>query len=220
MTEIIIPIKELSGAKRRLMGVLSAPERAELVLAMLQDLLAAVAEAQCGRVLVVASDDAVFDIARKFGARPIREREVRGHNAAVSLGFDEAGDGNFATLSGDIPLASPDEISCLCAPAEAKSRCVRLAANHDRLGTNGMFLASRDLIRPGFGPNSFARYRQTARAAGIEPTLLDAPGLARDIDTPRDLYELAQRVTHGATSAFLDRIRDKLEHLDLDRGVA
>lgn len=220
MTEIIIPIKELSAAKQRLMSVLSASERAELVLAMLQDLLVAVAEADRGQVLVVASDDAVFDIAGEFNARPVREREVRGYNAAVSLGFAETEGGNVAVLPGDIPLAAPDEINCLCAPADIDSRSISLAASHDRLGTNGLFLASPSLIRPGFGLDSFTRYRQTARATGIEPTLVDAPGLARDVDTPRDLFELARCDTHGATSTFLKRVRGKLEHSSFERGVA
>ncbi len=220
MTTIIISIKELSRSKQRLMGVLSPAERAELVLVMLNDLLTAVAEADCGPVLVVASDDAVFDIAHEFGARAVKEHEVRGYNAAASLGIARAGNGNVAVLPGDIPLAAADEINCLCAPADEDSRCLRLAASHDRRGTNGVFLAARDLIRPGFGSNSLTRYQQTARDAGIEPTLLDAPGLARDIDTPKDLYELAQCVTQGATSAFLERIRHKLEHSDLRRGVA
>ncbi|WP_111735870.1 2-phospho-L-lactate guanylyltransferase [Roseovarius amoyensis] len=217
MTEIIIPVKELSCAKQRLMGVLSAAERTELVLAMLQDLLTAVAEADCGPALVVASNDAVFDIARKFAARPVREHDVRGYNAAVSLGFAEARGGNVAVLPADIPLAAAAEIRCLCAPAAADSRRIRLAASLDRMGTNGLFLASPGLILPGFGLNSFSRYRRVARAAGIEPTLIDAPGLACDIDTPHDLLELTRYRMPGATFAFLQGVQDRLKHSSYDR---
>ncbi len=220
MTEIIIPIKELSSAKQRLNPVLNADERADLVLAMLQDLLSAVTEAGRGRVLVVASDDAVFDLARQFDVRPIREREVRGYNAAVSLGFGNAGDGNVAVLPGDLPLATADRIRCLCAPAASDSRCIRLAASHDQMGTNGLFLASAGLIRPGFGLNSLARYQRAARTIGVEPFLVDAPGLALDIDTPRDLRALSQCAYRGETSRFLDRIGDRLRQPSLCRGAA
>lgn len=220
MTDIIIPIKDLSHAKQRLMGVLSPDERAGLVLAMLTDLLTTANEADCGRVLVVASDEAVFDIAHRFHARVVREQEIRGYNAAASLGLAEVGEGNVAVLPGDIPLAAADEINCLIAPADTDSKAIRLAASHDRMGTNGLFLASRNLIRPGFGLNSFARYKRTAQAAGIEPTLIEAPGLSRDIDTPRDLYDLAESVTSGATFSYMRRIKNKLDREDLGKGVA
>ena len=220
MSSIIIPIKQLLVAKRRLMGALDAQSRANLVLAMLKDVLANAANADCGRLLIVAGDDAVFDIARPYGAQVIRESEVCGYNAAVSLGFAAAGDGNVSVLPGDVPLATSDEIACLCAPADVGSRCVRLAASHDRLGTNGLFLASRDLIAPGFGFNSFVKYQKSARAAGIETTLIETPGLARDIDTPADLRELARLVSGGATMAFLDGVKDRIADDDLGRGAA
>lgn len=220
MTDIIIPIKRLENAKQRLMGVLSPGQREELVLAMLRDLLRAVRQADCRNILVVASDEVVFDIARQFGARPVPEQDENGYNSAVSLGFAEAGDGNVAVLPGDLPLASAEEINCLCATAETNSKCIRLAASHDRRGTNGVFLASRDLIKPGFGMNSLARYMQTARSKGIEPTLIEAPGLARDIDTPGDLCDLMETGCHGATLGVLERIGGQLEIAKRDRGVA
>jgi len=83
-----------------------------------------------------------------------------------------------------------------------------------------VFLASRDLIKPGFGLNSLARYLQTARSKGIEPTLIEAPGLARDIDTPGNLRHLAERGCHGATLGVLERIGGSLESTRRDRGVA
>lgn len=220
MTEIVIPIKDLSFAKQRLMDVLDAAERAQLVLAMLTDLLGAATEADCGAVLVVASNEAVFDIARHFGAACIRETDVRGYNVASALGLARSAGGNVAVLPGDIPLATADEIRCLCAPAHSDSRCIRLAPSRDQRGTNGMFLATPELLRPSFGLNSFARHCTSARQSGCEPTLVEAPGLARDIDTPHDLHDLARTASQGATFAFLQGLRDRLQHAQHSRGVA
>ena len=38
-----------------------------------------------------------------------------------------------------------------------------------------------------FGAGSFAAHHAEARAAGVEPAILDRPGLAFDLDTPQDL---------------------------------
>jgi len=76
MTDVVIPIKNLSQAKSRLGGILSQPERAELVLAMLTDLLNTVTKLDQGRIWVVAIDDEVFDIARQFDARLVLDNFV------------------------------------------------------------------------------------------------------------------------------------------------
>jgi 2-phospho-L-lactate guanylyltransferase (CobY/MobA/RfbA family) len=38
-----------------------------------------------------------------------------------------------------------------------------------------------------FGSGSFVAHQGAARAAGIEPVVVDRPGLAFDLDTPADL---------------------------------
>ncbi|MCC6304889.1 MAG: 2-phospho-L-lactate guanylyltransferase [Rhodobacteraceae bacterium] len=221
MTHIIIPIKTLARAKQRLAAVLSGPERVRLVLAMLADVLAAAVRSGCGPVLVVASDAEVFDLARRFGAGPVREAEACGYNPAVALGLAAAGPGNAAILPGDVPLALADEIAALAAPADPSGRTLRIAPSRDRAGTNGLFLASGRLMPPAFGPDSFACHRRAAAARGIAPTLVEVPGLAFDIDTPRDLCRLAQEGgAQGATARFLAGLGGRLEGSDLDRGIA
>ena len=59
MNDVVIPIKKLSQAKGRLRLDLSPTERAELVLAMLHDLLSTLQTCDLGDVWLVASDDAV-----------------------------------------------------------------------------------------------------------------------------------------------------------------
>lgn len=221
MTEIIVPIKNLAHAKQRLAGILSPDERAGLVLAMLEDLLTVIARLDSGRVWVVSNDNDVFDVARKYDSRFVRERYPAGYNPAVALGLASVPPGcNVAVLPGDVPLATETEITALIAPAASGRKDLRLVADRNRQGTNGLFLSSADLLRPAFGLDSFAGYRRTAGLSGLKPEIINAPGLAHDVDLPADLNDLAAAKRHNATLGFLRGIR----HADglgiLERGAA
>ena len=221
MTDIIIPIKNLSFAKMRLANVLTASMRADLVVAMLIDLLGVVSKLEHNQIWVVASNEAVFEVGRKFGAIPIRETGERGYNGAVSLGFEKLPEiNNVAVLPGDVPLVTSDEIAALVAPSNDIAPTVRLAPAHDHLGTNGLFLSSKKLISPGFGHDSFNRYVNAVRCIGIEPVVLDTPCLANDIDTPRDLCSFASLYADGATGDFLRGLDIPLISDNLEKGAA
>lgn len=221
MTEIIIPIKNLARAKQRLDGILSPNERAGLVLAMLEDLLTVIAGLDSGRVWVVSNDDDVFDVARKFGCGIIRENHPIGYNPAVALGLANLPpEHNVAVLPGDVPLATEVEIAALIAPVASGIRAVRLVADRNRRGTNGLFLSSADLIQPAFGADSFAGYRQLASREGLDPEIVKAPGLAHDVDLPADLDDLAATERHNATCTFLYGIGHVDRLRKLERGAA
>ena len=221
LTEIVIPIKRLSRAKQRLAGLLSPSERAGLVLAMLEDLLGAVSRADKGRIWLVASDDAVFDIGRTFGVRPIREHRTCGYNAAVALGFTAVAgpERPVAVLPGDLPLAGSGEITSLVAPLKTAPD-IRIAGARDGRGTNGLFLSRPHLLSPAFGPDSFADYVNASHNAGITPRLLHAPGLAFDIDTPADLRSLARTAVSNTTQRFLCLLGEHDPNRNLQRGAA
>lgn len=221
MTDIIIPIKSLALAKHRLTAVLTPCERAGLVLAMLEDLLDTIAGLDHGSVLVVASDDAVFDIARKFGARPVKENQPIGYNEAVALGFAKVPAGrDVAVLPGDIPLASACELSALITGTKKGERHLRLVPAHDRQGTNGLFQSTKGLIKQAFGPNSFANHIYASHECGVRPEIIEAPGLGLDIDTPADLNTFAMRSTAGASHRFLGQMRGTVANSVFDRGAA
>ncbi len=221
MTEIIIPIKNLSHAKQRLAEILSPGERAGLVLAMLDDLLTVITRLDNGRVWVVGNDDDVFDVARKHDSRIVREKHPAGYNPAVALGLANVPPGcNVAILPGDVPLATEAEIAALIAPVASERREVRLVADRNRRGTNGLFLSSADLLQPAFGPDSFAEYRRMVRREGMNPEIVSAPGLAHDVDLPADLDVLASAERRNATLAFLRAIRRSDDFHVLERGAA
>ncbi len=203
MTDVIVPIKDLGDAKSRLSGILSPCERAGLVLAMLEDVLLAISETKEHYLWVVASDEEVFKLARRFGAQTLREDHACGYNAAVRLGFAAVAPRcPVAILPGDVPLMTSDDIRLLIEPA-AQMPTVRLAPSRERYGTNGLFMTSKELLRPAFGPNSFDAYLSAAMKTGVRTEVLELPGLAHDIDVPLDLADFRSICTRGAARDFL-----------------
>ena len=203
ITVAVVPVKDPAHAKSRLAQALSAGERDGLVRAMLADVLAALARAsQVASVFVVADDPAVAPP----GTAVIREPGNRGYDAAVATAAADpraASADALLVVPGDVPLVTAAVIDALAAPLRGPA--VRLAPARDGDGTNGLLIRPPGLMATRFGPGSFARHQDAARAAGAVVTVLRAAGLALDIDTPQDLGALCAAGSDTETSRFLDR---------------
>lgn len=221
MTDIIIPIKHLSAAKTRLACQLGPDKRAGLVLAMLEDLLTTITGIGHRRIWIVTGDRTVVDTARRFNVSWVPETRARGYNAAASLGIASVPAGSdIAILPGDIPLAGSEEIARLIAPPDASRPTVRLVPSRDRQGTNGLFMSAKARMEPGFGQGSFEGHCRRAGANRIEPTILEAPGMALDIDTPADLRDFRACADTGVTDRYLLGMGLSDDHDHYDRGAA
>jgi 2-phospho-L-lactate guanylyltransferase len=202
VTWAIIPVKALTHAKRRLSPILPAEARRHLVLLMLDDVLATLATSRAvGPVLVVTPDSRVAELAKGKGARVLRESRPRGLNAAVRSGLAHArarGATQALVLPADVPFVMPDELrSVVEGGGVGVGRRVTLAPSADGGGTNALFLAPPDAVEPSFGPGSFARHLAHAVARRLDTQVLQLPGIAADIDEPKDL---AQLIAQGPTS--------------------
>lgn len=192
---VVVPVKPLRGALRRLMTALEAPVRRELQVAMLTDVLGACAGAAgLEGVMVVTSDpDAAELAARLAGARVVPDHDPpRGMNAAVSRGLAAvAAEGAEAALvlTADLPLARPEHIAEIL-ECRVGDRSVVLVPSADGTGTNAMLLSPPEALRPRLGPDSLARHSAQALRRGLAMTRLPVAGLALDIDTPADLVAL------------------------------
>src|SRR5256885_2270158 len=81
----VVPIKDTNDAKRRLAGVLGAPRRRELALAMFEDVLATLSRVrELAGIVVVTAGPAAAAIARRYGARVSRQGAHDGHSGAVA----------------------------------------------------------------------------------------------------------------------------------------
>src|SRR5438034_854986 len=113
----VVPVKDTAAAKQRLAPALLPDLRQALALAMLEDVLAALAEVPglAGRLLVT-TDRAAMRLAARYGAECMAEGAGDGHTGAVVAAARRlAADGipTMLTLPGDIPLVSAAEIGRL-----------------------------------------------------------------------------------------------------------
>jgi 2-phospho-L-lactate/phosphoenolpyruvate guanylyltransferase len=202
----VVPVKERDRAKERLAPLLPPEMRQRLALAMLEDVLAALASAR-GLVglLVVSLDPSARQLALRFGARLVADGARDGHTGAVTaamLMLAAEGRTGMLTLPGDIPLVTGDEITRLVA-AHRPSPAFTIVPSHDEGGSNAVLCSPPDAVPLRFGVDSFFPHLQAAKARGIRPTVLRLPGIALDIDNPEDLAAFALQPSSTRTHAFL-----------------
>ena len=208
----VLPVKPLRGALRRLAAALEAPVRRDLQVAMLTDVLGALAGARgLAGVLVVTSDpDAAALAGRLAGARVVSDHEPpRGMNAAVARGLAAVaaeGAAGALVLTADLPLARPADIAAILAQPVAPGPSAVLVPSVDGTGTNAMLLRPPAALRPRLGPDSLARHGAQARERGIAAVHLPLERLALDIDTPPDLAALMAGGGECATLAACARL--------------
>ena len=206
----VVPVKDLQHAKQRLAGVLDAAERRALFAAMLEDVLRALAASEgLAGVLVVSRDPQAQDLAARYGARVLVEPANRGHTAASTLGawtLAREGAGGMLQLPADLPLLTPADVDALLR-AHGMAPSITLAPSRDRLGSNAVACSPPDLLPLRFGDDSFYPHLERARRLGIEPTIIERPGLALDIDTPADLAAFLATPSATCASAYLRHSR-------------
>ena len=191
----VIPVKDTAAAKQRLTPALPPQLRRELALAMLEDVLAALAEARglAGRILVT-TDPGAMALAARYGHECWADGAANGHTGAVTAAARRLageGKGGMLTLPGDIPLVTAAEIERLLA-AHRPAPSFTIAPSHDEKGSNAIILSPPDAVKLRFGDDSFFPHLAAAEAHGIAPTALHLPGIALDIDNPADLAHFSQ----------------------------
>ena len=198
---VIVPVKSLGEAKSRLAAVLTPPQRASLVLAMLEDVLIAARAAHEGSLLLVTPDEEYAPAAERAGAELIADAGG-GYNAAVAQALAAAGAreaGAALLLPADQPRAQPSELRTAIEALEEAS--VVVAPSRDG-GTGLLGLRPPDAIAPAFGIGSAARHRALGEAAGLAVDWLELPSLRDDVDEAGDLLRGGAPLGE-ATTAFV-----------------
>lgn len=186
----VVPVKDTGSAKQRLAPALPPELRQALALAMLEDVLAALAAVPglAGRLLVT-TDKAALALAARYDFIAMAEGAAGGHTGAVTAAarrLAAEGRGGMLTVPGDIPLVTADEIAQLLS-AHRQAPSFTIAPSHDEKGSNAILMSPPDAVPLRFGDDSFFPHLAAARARGIAPTVLHLPGIALDIDNPTDL---------------------------------
>ncbi len=205
---VVIAVRDVSSAKSRLGEQLDPGARQSLVIAMLDDLLAALRRIHEGPILVVSPDAAYGPVAATHDAELVGD-PGEGLNAAFLAALAAAeGAGAALLLPGDLPHASAEDLASVLDGLSSPG--VLLVPANDG-GTIAVGLRPLDVIAPRFGERSAERHREAAAEAGVALVELTPPSLRVDVDTLADLDQVAARLGEATTAL--------LEHLPLGAPV-
>jgi 2-phospho-L-lactate guanylyltransferase len=199
----VVPVKRIDQAKQRLSPVLPVALRRRLVLAMLEDVLAALTATPClTRISIVTSDPAAAEIAGRVGALVIGDQADAGLSVAINATahtLAREGRGAMLMVPGDVPLISAAEVVEVI-DAGSGPRGFVIVPAHDRRGSNAVLCAPPDAVPLDYSGDSFLPHLKAARSRGFSPKVLPLPGIGLDIDTPYDLESFIR--TPSATLAY------------------
>ncbi len=190
---ILVPVKNLKDAKQRLSPILSPEERFALAQAMCEDVLQTLAEWQTRlAVAVVTGDPFARQCAVRFGFEIIPDNENGGETNAIESATTlchRRGARSVLVIPADIPLIEAAELQRIM--DEALLPGALLVPDAAGRGTNAAFRSPADLFPLRFGNDSFLPHLAAAKATGLPCVVLELPGIARDVDRPEDLREIA-----------------------------
>ena len=177
---------------------------------MLEDVLAALAEAPLAGIMVNTLDPLATELARRYGARVVTDGARDGHTGAVAAMariLAEEGREAMLTVPGDIPRVTAAEIAAVI-EARRPAPSLTIVPAHDERGSNAV-LCSPPLVMPlRFGDDSFLPHLAAARALGIEPTIVKLAGHRARHRPARTIAGVAPcasaRMTTRAISAYLE----------------
>ncbi len=186
----IVPVKGRDG-KHRLDDLLSPDQRTRLVEAMLADVLAACEAARSVTATLVVTPDRTIvpdgvDVLTDDGT---------GHAAAIARALaDERAHGGALVVMADCPLVRAESLDRL---AESANPLALVPANDG--GMNAVALRGPVSFAPAFGvPDAAGVTAGRARAAGLEPVVVDDVTLAFDVDTAADVRKLCHHAERSS----------------------
>ena len=189
---ILVPVKNLSGAKQRLAAVLDQPSRTKLAQAMLHDVLTTLHGWKSRpQVAVVTGDPYAVKLATEYDFEIIADPDNPGETGAIEMATRvcvDRGVDSTLIIPADIPLIQAWELEEILKNAPAAGSVLVPAA--DGRGTNAAFRRPADLFPLRFGNDSFKPHYAAAQATGKRCVVLNLPGIAVDVDNPEDLEQL------------------------------
>jgi 2-phospho-L-lactate guanylyltransferase len=204
-------MKPLTLAKSRLGSFLKPKEREGLVLAMLWDVLDAIAKSEAvDQCLVISPDSTVLEAANKRGFSGLMEEHQGNLNGALTQATDWC-ISHFAKalliLPGDLPFLVGEDVKRLFSYLSGE-RTVVISPCRRGEGTNALLRSPPNVIPTLFGKGSFEAHLRRARELGIRVYIASSEGLSFDIDTVEDLQELFARKDkcQAHTRSFLERM--------------
>ena len=207
MRALLLPVKDLTNAKKRLMGVLTPEERFALAQAMLADTVHAVRGVRYAeKIFVVTNYEPVMRLAEENRWEILREeRQIsESHSVdAASRICEDRGVTALLRLPLDVPLVQASDIDELLA-VECEEPALVIVPSRDGLGTNAILRMPPALFPAHFGEGSYAKHVGEAERVGARVILRRNTRLEMDVDEEADLRVLLKYDLSGtATGRWL-----------------
>lgn len=187
---IVMAVKAADEGKSRLSEALDADDRKSLNLRMFRHVFEVVRTvvAACN-IIVISRSETLLEEARAGGAHGLSENgnELNAALAQASRLAIDLGATSLLTLSSDLPFLEANDVRAML----SVTGDVVIATDRFRIGTNALLIRKPFVMPYRYGGESLAAHKAAAAEAGLSITVLERPGLARDIDTPDDLDELS-----------------------------
>jgi len=196
---VVLPVKPPRQSKQRLKDC-SNSFRAGLALAMLQDVLTALAgSTTVSGIVIVTMDAEIAELAAERGIHVVEETGPPGMNRAIAQGCDYArrrGAASLVVIPLDIPLLTAVEFDRLVLEvqqrsADADDPVLGIVPAAGRGGTNWMYVGAQRAFSPLYGQDSYARHLEQARRQGYRTVTLESPTVSLDVDEVSDLEAFA-----------------------------
>ncbi len=193
MRALLLPVKDLNNAKKRLMGVLTPEERFALAGAMLADTFRAVQGARCAeKVFVVTNYEPVMQLAEENRWEILREEQQISESHSVDAASkicEQRGVTGLLRLPLDLPLIRSSDIDELLT-VECRAPALVIVPSRDGTGTNAMLRTPPTLFPSHFGNGSFGQHLAEAEKAYAMVLVRRNARLEMDVDDEADLRAL------------------------------
>ena len=195
MRALLLPVKDLRNAKKRLETLLTPEERFGLAQAMLADTTRAVRAARgAEKVFVITNYRPAMEIAEENGWEILcEERQISESDSvdAASRICERRGVRSLLRVPLDLPLIQPSDIDELLAIA-CPSPAMAIVPSRNGTGTNALLRTPPTLFPSHFGEGSFAKHLAEAEQARAEILVRRNSRLEMDVDDERDLRALLE----------------------------
>ena len=195
MRALLLPVKDLRNAKKRLESVLAPEQRLGLAQAMLTDTTRAVRDARrAEKIFVITNYRPAMEIAEENGWEILREEHQISESDSVdaaSRRCEQRGVRSLLRLPLDVPLLQPSDIDELLA-IEYPSPAMAIVPSRDGTGTNALLRTPPTLFPSHFGEGSFAKHLAEANQASAQIFLRRNFRLEMDVDDESDLRALLE----------------------------
>lgn len=200
MRALLLPVKDLRNAKKRLAGVLTPEERFGLAQAMLSDTIRTVQSVRnAEKIFVITNYQPALKVAAENGWEILREDRQISESHAVDFASrvcEERGVTALLRVPLDVPLAQARDIDELLA-MECGIPGLVIVPSRNGTGTNAILRTPPALFPSHFGEGSLAKHYSEAKRAGARVFIRRNPRLEMDIDDESDLRALLEHDLTG-----------------------